>query len=684
MFIQDRISGLRSQLDAVVGKDNVRTSEAETAAYSYDSGLSMAQPEAVIFFDSVQQVAPVVKILSQAKIPFIPRMAGTSLTGGTIPLRGGVILNLSRLNKIIFINTQERTVLVETGVLNAELQKALKPFGYFFPPDPASSAVCTIGGNIAENASGPSRIKYGSTGDSVLRLEVVTPDGETHIWEPDGKGPDLMGLVTGSEGTLGIITRAWLKIQPVQAHTCTTAAAFAVLDQAINAASQLMESGLPLSALEIMDKTTLDASLKRKTFLFPHTMRALLLTDISGDNKEETDRQTEQAVQICLDNSSIKTETACEESDRKKLWDIRNRAFPALARIAPDIVPEEACVPRSKLNEAVKKTREVLRKYRLTAGIVISPGTGSIHPHIVFDRRNQQDLRRVKNARAELTKEAIILGGSVAGDYGIGVDKRLALNWLYSTEELDFLAKIKYAFDPFNLSNPDKILPVNNDADLFEEVGRNHNAANLNPSVHTLLATLRNRADNRISSVVCGSGSQIKPPPETEKLKKLDTRFLTMDPVLNKQNRTLKAGAGVEINTLRALLRDNGMELQMPDTFGTIGGIIASGRTPEITRILLGLEAATAEGVYLNFTQQTLKAARGYDISSIFCGSRGAYGIILSVVLQVCLISEKRIFPPAMPVPFRPEPVHRAFKEAVDPENLLNPWLYPGRKEDNK
>ena len=683
MFKQDRISGVLPQLEKILGKANVCTGEAELASYSYDSGLSMAQPEAVLFFDRISQVAPVIKILAQEKIPFIPRMSGTNLTGGTIPLRGGVLLNMSRLNKIIYISPEKQEALVETGVVNDALQKALKPFGLFFAPDPASSAVCTIGGNIAENSRGPRWLAYGSACDSVLKLEVVTPDGETNIWQPDGTGPDLMNLMSGSEGTLGVITRAWLKLHKIPKYTRTMAFAFTAMDPALNASNTIFEENIPLQAMEILDKTALNASLKKRTFSFPHTMRSLLIIDTPGCTKEEIEENSEKISRICDGMSSVALITADDEEERNKIWDIRMRAFPSLAKIAPDIVLEETCVPRSMLAAAVKKTKDVLRNYRMTAGIIISPGAGSIQPHIVFDRRIAQDLRRVKTARSQIIKESLKLGGSVAGDYGVGVDKRLLLNWLYSPAELDFLAKIKHSFDPDNLANPDKILPVNEDPDMFQETEKKIRSEELDPHMHTLLATLRYRADNRVASVVCGSCTQLIPPPEAEKLKMLDTRFLTMPPSINKKNRTVKAGAGIEITELRNMLRDEGLELQMPETKGTIGGIIASGRVPEIARILLGLEIANAEGVYMNFSQQTLKAAKGYDISSIFCGSRGAYGVILSAVFRTCLISEKKEYPPSSPVPFSPNRIHRKFKEAADPENLLNPWLYPQKEENN-
>ncbi|MDP2864817.1 MAG: FAD-binding protein, partial [Elusimicrobiota bacterium] len=240
MFKHDRIGAIRAQLEAAVGGENVRTDEAEILMYSYDAGMARARPEVVITFNSTEQVAPVVKVLYGAGIPFLPRLAGTNLSGGTIPLKGGAILNLSRLKKIRQIDTQARLALVEPGVVNLELQNALEPFGFFYAPDPASQKVSTIGGNIGENAGGPLCLKYGVTSDNVEKLEVVTPEGEVKTWSYRDRGPDLMSVIVGSEGTLGIVTNAWLKILPLPAHIKTASAAFPSLESALEAVTRII------------------------------------------------------------------------------------------------------------------------------------------------------------------------------------------------------------------------------------------------------------------------------------------------------------------------------------------------------------------------------------------------------------------------------------------------------------
>ncbi len=262
MFKHHRFEGVRKELESIVGPENVFTDDAELLMYSYDAGMARAKPEAVLLFTATGQVAPAVKILYAAGIPFPPRIAGTNLSGGTIPLKGGVILNLTLLNKIRQIDTVNCVALVEPGVVNLRLQTELDKFGFFYAPDPASQKVSTIGGNIGENAGGPQCLKYGVTSDNVTRLEVVTPEGDVKIWAYDDPGPDLMSLMIGSEGTLGIVTNAWLKILEKPRAVKTAVAAFSSLENAIDAVARIIGKGIVPRALEAMDKVSLNAAKK--------------------------------------------------------------------------------------------------------------------------------------------------------------------------------------------------------------------------------------------------------------------------------------------------------------------------------------------------------------------------------------------------------------------------------------
>ncbi len=289
MFKKHLFEGIRKELETIVGPENVFTDDAELLMYSYDAGLARAKPEAVVLFTSTAQVAPVAKILYATGIPFLPRIAGTNLSGGTIPLRGGVILNLTLLNRIRQIDTVNRVALVEPGVVNLRLQSELDKFGFFYAPDPASQKVSTIGGNIGENAGGPQCLKYGVTSDNVTRLEVVTPEGEVKLWAYDDPGPDLMSLIIGSEGTLGIVTRAWLKILKKPETVKTAVAAFSSIESAIDAVARIIGAGIVPRALEAMDKISLNAAKKNLKTDYPAGTEAILLIELDGEN--DTDRR---------------------------------------------------------------------------------------------------------------------------------------------------------------------------------------------------------------------------------------------------------------------------------------------------------------------------------------------------------------------------------------------------------
>ncbi|MEK7722388.1 MAG: FAD-linked oxidase C-terminal domain-containing protein, partial [Elusimicrobiota bacterium] len=370
------------------------------------------------------------------------------------------ILNLSRLKKIRQIDTGARLALVEPGVVNLELQKALEPFGFFYAPDPASQKVSTIGGNIGENAGGPLCLKYGVTSDNVEKLEVVTPEGGVKIWSYRDRGPDLMSVIAGSEGTLGIVTNAWLRILPIPSHIKTASAAFLSLESALAAVTRIISGGILPRALEAMDKVSMDAARLGKANFFPDNTEASLIIELDGFDADRIKMELETVRKICADNACSAFRVAGDEPERALLWAARKGAYPAMARLAPDILVEDGVVPRPRLPEALREIRAIISKYKLTAGLLFHAGDGNIHPNIIFDRRDIQEVKRVKKAAYEILKSCIRLGGTISGEHGVGVEKRVAMNWLYGREELDFFQGIKRAFDPAGLANPDKILPV--------------------------------------------------------------------------------------------------------------------------------------------------------------------------------------------------------------------------------
>jgi len=684
MFKTDKIRAVRAELEAIAGADNVRTDEAEILMYSYDAGMARARPEAVITFSAVEQVAPAVKVLHKAGIPFLPRLAGTNLSGGTIPLKGGVILNLSRLKKIRQIDTAAGIALVEPGVVNMELQRALEPFGFFYAPDPASQKVSTIGGNIGENAGGPLCLKYGVTSDNVEKLEVVTPEGEVRTWSYKDPGPDLMSLMVGSEGTLGIVTHAWLKILPKPAHLKTASAAFPSLEGAMTAVTRIISDGIVPRALEAMDKVSLDAALGGKTDRFPRGTEAVLIIELDGHDAVQVKRELELTEHICTANSCSAFKVASDEAERDLLWQARKGAYPALARLAPDVLVEDGVVPRPRLPEALKETREILSKYKLTAGLLFHAGDGNLHPNIIFDRRDIQEVKRVKKAGYEILKSCIKLGGTISGEHGVGVEKRVAMNWLYGREELEFFQKIKDAFDPDGLANPDKILPVT--SDQRAESGGLASRASLSPAARGVVDELRIRAGRGERTAVTGLGTRLKPGQIMEGAKPLDLSALNGRVQTDRANLTARAEAGLSFRELRRQLEAEGLYLDLPELEGSVGGVIASKAAPELREHLLGLEVATAAGELLELGGKTVKNVAGYDAVKLFCGSLGAYGVIIAATFALSAKPARDRKAPgaaAAPVLFEPDPCHLSLKRQLDPGNLLNPWIYR-RAEENR
>ena len=679
MFKHERISAIRPALEAIVGADNVRTDEAEILMYSYDAGMARARPEAVVAFTDPAQVAPVIKLLYKNGIPFLPRLAGTNLSGGTIPLKGGVILNLSRLKKIRRIDTGARVALVEPGVVNMELQRALEPFGFFYAPDPASQKVSTIGGNIGENAGGPLCLKYGVTSDNVEKLEVVTPEGEVKTWSYADPGPDLMSLLVGSEGTLGVVTHAWLKILPLPRHIKTASAAYSSLDAAMRAVTRIIGDGIVPRALEAMDSVSLGAALNGKTDPFPRGTEAVLIIELDGGDLGKVKKDLDDVEKICAANAATAFRVAADEAERELLWAARKGASRAMARLAPDVLVEDGVVPRPRLPEALRETREILSKYKLTAGLLFHAGDGNLHPNIIFDRRDIQEVKRVKKAGYEILKSCIKLGGTISGEHGIGVEKRVAMNWLYGRDELDFFRRIKAAFDPLDLANPDKILPVAADARAEAAPESLADRASLSPQARSLVDELRLRSRSGERTAVTGLGTRLKADRIMEGAKTLDLRSLAGRAAIDRENLTARAEAGLALEDFRAQLKEAGLNIEIPDLKGSVGGLIASKVWPGIRELLLGLEVVTADGTLLELGGRTVKNVAGYDAVKLFCGSMGAYGVIIAATFALSAGARRAqasAVEPAAWDAFEPDDYHRRLKKALDARNLLNPWIY--------
>jgi glycolate oxidase subunit GlcD len=457
---------LRREIAQIVGEDNLLTHPAQLLAYECD-GLTFhrAMPEVVVFPRSAQHVQRLMALASRLEIPVTARGAGTSLSGGAIPLHGGILLHTSRMNHILEINQKDRYALVEPGVVNLELSAQARPMGLQFAPDPSSQSSCTIGGNVATNAGGPHCLKYGTTVQHVLGLELVTASGKLVVTgSPAGYHPgfDLTGLITGSEGTLGIVTKMWVRLIPLPPAVKTWFAAFSSLADATRAVSRIIASGTIPAAMEMMDQLAVRA-VENSVYAagYPTDAVAVLLLEIDGF-PAEIEGLKEDIRQMLEAGGAVSVKEARDDAERAKLWAGRKGAFGAFGRIARNIYLQDTVVPRTRLTEVLGQVCAVAASYGLPLVNVFHAGDGNLHPVLLFDGEDPDQLDRVHRASREIVRLAVEAGGTLTGEHGIGVEKLEYLTYLFSEDELAVMERLREVFDPGRLCNPGKLLPLNN------------------------------------------------------------------------------------------------------------------------------------------------------------------------------------------------------------------------------
>jgi glycolate oxidase subunit GlcD len=456
----DLIGALRG----IVGEAHCLSGAEEVFVYECDAlTLERATPRAVVFPDSPDQVQQVVKACRAHQTPFVPRGAGTGLSGGATALAGGVVIECSRLNRIREIDAENRIALVEPGVVNADLSKAVAPLGLYYAPDPSSQLACTIGGNVAENSGGPHTLKYGTTTNHVRALEVVLPDGErVRLGSPAGvaDGYDLVGAFVGSEGTLGIVTAVWVNLEQIPEGVETLLGIFPDVVSACRAVGGIIDAGLVPSALEIVDRRTIEA-VEASVYAagLPRDAGAVLIIELDG-LRVTLPRQVERVRAIAAEAGATRVEIARDASERQRFWRARKGAFGAMGRLAPDLYVHDAVVPRTALPEVLAAVCEIGDRHRIKLSNVFHAGDGNLHPNISFDRRDADERRRVEAAGAEILALCVRAGGVITGEHGIGTEKRDYMRLLFGEDDLDAMRRLRAAFDPDGVCNPGKLLPT--------------------------------------------------------------------------------------------------------------------------------------------------------------------------------------------------------------------------------
>ena len=458
-------------LKAIVEPTSLLTRPEELLVYDQD-GLTIykGRASAAVLPRTTEQVAKIVALCNKHKVPFIARGAGTSLSGGTIPTEGGVIIEFALMNHILEVDLENGLVLVEAGTANLSISEKVAASGYFYAPDPSSQLVCTIGGNISHNSGGPHTLKYGVTTHNIVAAEIILANGEI-FWfgskAPDRIGYDLLSLLAGSDGTLAIVTKALLKIIPKPQDVRTMMASFETPEDASRTVSDIIAAGVLPSAVEMMDNLVIGAvedSIHAAGY--PRDAGAVLLVEVDG-RIEDVEGGIGKVLKICKANRAKQVKVAADEHERKRLWAGRKGAFASMGRLGPNYIVQDGVIPRTKLPEILAKVYQISNRYSLKIANVFHAGDGNLHPLIIYDAEKGETEKAVR-ASGETLKICVEVGGTITGEHGIGIEKRDLMPMIFNEVDLDMMMKVKETFDPERLCNPCKTLPFGSRcAELF-------------------------------------------------------------------------------------------------------------------------------------------------------------------------------------------------------------------------
>lgn len=453
---------LSEELRRIVGPRSVVDNP--DALMTYDSDgcvMDLHDPHIVVLPSATEQVAAVVKLAARAGVPVVPRGAGTGLSGGATPMHGGIVITTSRMNKILEFDARNERVRVQPGVINFELSQYLNQYGYQFAADPSSQKACTVGGNIANNSGGPHCIKYGVTGSHVLGLQVVLADGSV-IWTgdgtPDAPGYDLTGMLVGSEGTLALVTEAWLKATRLAESTRVVMALFDDIAGTAATVSAVIAGGFLPAALEVMDRLAIKAVNDAYKMGLPESAGAALIIEVDGVD-DGLDELLAEIVEICHRHGAIEVRPARTAAEQTQVWAARKNAFGAMGRLAPTYYLVDTVVPRTRLPYMMEQVQLISQTFNLPIANVFHAGDGNLHPIVLFDRRDPDQLHRAHEAVTQVMKLSIEQGGVISGEHGIGMEKQDYMPLLFNDDDLGAMAAVHESFDPTDLINPGKIFP---------------------------------------------------------------------------------------------------------------------------------------------------------------------------------------------------------------------------------
>lgn len=657
-----------SDLAAIVGPAAVKYEPRDLVLYSYDATLYTARPDYVVLPANTEQVAAVVRLAQKLGIPVTPRGGGTSLSGGPVPVEGGIVVCLSRMAAILELDVANRRAVVQPGVINLDLLGAAEKQGFFYAPDPASQIACTLGGNVAENSGGPHCLKYGVTTNHVLGVELVLPDGT--VMRTGGKaldwpGYDLTGVIVGSEGTFGIVTEITCRLLPLPQAVTTMLAIFDNLQDASQTVSDIIAAGLLPATLEMMDRPLIEAVQTTFDAGYPEDAEVVLIIEVDG-LAASMQRQLASIRGICERHHVRKFQAAANEAERVQLWKGRKGAFGAVANISPNKLCTDVAVPRTELPRVLAEVMAIGERHGLRMGNVFHAGDGNLHPQVLFDARDPDQLRRVEQADEEITRLAVSVGGVLTGEHGIGCCKRKWMPVMFTAADLRAMWTLKDVFDPDGRMNPAKVLPDRRSLAEpqrwtlphggFEEVagrlvprGADGECQPYDAEAAAKLMALAARESQKL--VIRGGGTKSGPvAPERQVISTLGLKqILSVDP----QNLTIQAEAGVRWADLQAALASAGQFVPLfpsQPREATVGGVVASNaggpqrlRYGSCRDLVTGLRVVLPDGEIVSVGSRCVKNTSGYALEKLFIGSRGSLGLILDVTFRTLPLPEQTL-----------------------------------------
>jgi glycolate oxidase len=453
------VAELIARLQKICGQEHVLTHEHALATYRSDGLAQYKQvPVAAVLPDTAEQVQKVVRACYEAGVPWVARGAGTGLSGGALPVSDGVLIVLARLRRIVSIELEDLRIVVEPGVTNLAISQAVAPT-HFYPPDPSSQIVCSIGGNIAENSGGAHCFKYGFTTNYVTGLEVVLSDGTVVELDRDAPGYDLLGAFVGSEGTLGVATKIVLRVVPVPESVRTMVAFFEDTSSAGDAVTEIVGAGIVPGAIEMMDRLSIKAAEQATGAGYRLDAGAALLIELDGPSEECTAR-FEHVIELCHGAGARDVRVALSEDERALIWQTRRAAFAAMGRIAPAYYVQDGVIPRTRLAEVLRRIDELAGEYELQVANVFHAGDGNLHPLVCFDAARAGEAERAEELAGLIIHTCVDAGGSITGEHGVGIDKKAYMPAMFSEPDLDAFHRLRCAFDPPGLANPGKVMPT--------------------------------------------------------------------------------------------------------------------------------------------------------------------------------------------------------------------------------